>query len=280
MITAPVNHIIPQSCVDGPGNRSVVFFQGCNFNCRYCHNPETIHQCQNCGLCVAGCPTGALSTENGLVSWQEELCVGCDSCLRACPHGSSPRVSMLSTDQVMARVAENMPFIRGITVSGGECSLYHAFVAELFTKARALGLGTLMDSNGSYDFSADPQLLALCDGVMLDGKAFDPQAHLALTDASNQMVLQNAVFLARQNKLQELRTVVALGLPNEETVVGFARLLAPHLARQDVLYKLIRYRASGVRTCYSAQLATPPMAEMERLRGLVQACGFSNISIV
>ena len=41
MITAPVNKIIPFSSVDGPGNRTAVFFQGCNWDCCYCHNPET-----------------------------------------------------------------------------------------------------------------------------------------------------------------------------------------------------------------------------------------------
>lgn len=30
------------SCVDGPGNRFVVFLQGCNLNCLFCHNPQTI----------------------------------------------------------------------------------------------------------------------------------------------------------------------------------------------------------------------------------------------
>ena len=37
-----VRNIITHSAVDGPGNRLVVFLQGCNFNCLYCHNPETI----------------------------------------------------------------------------------------------------------------------------------------------------------------------------------------------------------------------------------------------
>ena len=33
---------IPFSNVAGPGNRFVVFLQGCNFDCVACHNPQTI----------------------------------------------------------------------------------------------------------------------------------------------------------------------------------------------------------------------------------------------
>ena len=47
VMKAPVNKIIPFSNVDGPGNRTSIFFQGCPFNCRFCHNPETIHLCRS-----------------------------------------------------------------------------------------------------------------------------------------------------------------------------------------------------------------------------------------
>lgn len=59
-ITAPVNKIISFSAVDGFGNRTAIFLQGCNQNCWYCHNPETIHHCTACGACVEACPAGAL----------------------------------------------------------------------------------------------------------------------------------------------------------------------------------------------------------------------------
>lgn len=36
-----INSIFTGSALDGPGVRSVVFFQGCPLRCAYCHNPET-----------------------------------------------------------------------------------------------------------------------------------------------------------------------------------------------------------------------------------------------
>ena len=40
-MTGYINSIETMGLVDGPGIRFVVFMQGCNLRCIYCHNPET-----------------------------------------------------------------------------------------------------------------------------------------------------------------------------------------------------------------------------------------------
>jgi pyruvate formate lyase activating enzyme len=42
LVMLNINSFQSLGAVDGPGVRFVVFMQGCNFKCRYCHNPETI----------------------------------------------------------------------------------------------------------------------------------------------------------------------------------------------------------------------------------------------
>ncbi|MBQ6121869.1 MAG: radical SAM protein, partial [Clostridia bacterium] len=136
---APVNRIIPFSNVDGPGNRTALFFQGCPFNCLYCHNPETIRMCAHCGACVAGCPVGALSVNAaGEVVWDSRACVGCDACIKTCPNDASPRIRWMSVEDVMKEVRRAAPYIQGITTSGGECTLYADFLTELFNEVKKL----------------------------------------------------------------------------------------------------------------------------------------------
>ncbi|MDD5955085.1 MAG: YjjW family glycine radical enzyme activase [Firmicutes bacterium] len=279
MSTAIVNKVIPFSSVDGPGNRTAIFLQGCNFNCKYCHNPETIAACIHCGACVPFCKPQALKMENGKVTYDITKCVLCDECFHHCPHGSSPRTREMTAPQVMELVRRNMPFIRGITVSGGECTRWPDFLRELLTLARAEGLSTLLDSNGSYDFSADPRLMAVTDGVMLDVKAWSAQEHMAMTGQDNHMVLQNLRYLAGQRKLTEVRTVVVPGLYDcRGTVEQVSRLLS-ETHSTDTRYKIIRFRPMGVRETYK-HLTEPTDAFLQELRKLAESFALENVITV
>lgn len=245
MMRAPVNRIISFSNVDGPGNRTALFFQGCPYNCLYCHNPETIHLCVSCGACVPGCPAKALSVSaEGKVIWDVKACVGCDACIRTCPNDASPRVRWMTVDELMGEVRRAAPYIDGVTTSGGECTLYAEFLVELFGRVRELGKTCLIDSNGSYDFERGAALLAACDGVMLDVKAVEPEWCARLLGHSPDGMLRNLDFLLRAGKLQEVRTVV---FPDHDRENAATVRYVAECIGDACDYKIIRYRPFGVR---------------------------------
>lgn len=277
---AHVNRIIPFSSVDGPGNRTAVFLQGCNLNCLYCHNPETRALCVHCGACVAKCPEGALRMEKGKVIFDPVKCKGCDTCIMTCPNDSSPRTRLMTAKALMNEIEKQMPFIRGITVSGGECMLYPDFLTELFKLCKEKGLHTLIDSNGSVDFEPFQELLDVTDGVMLDIKAYRSDEHRKVTGSDNEEILKNAVYLAARGKLFEIRTVVVEELFDPEEVICN---IADHLYKvtdiAKLRYKLIAYRPYGVRESYR-YFKVPEEATMQKLKKVAQDAGFKDIIII
>lgn len=275
---APINRIIPFSNVDGPGNRMAIFFQSCPFECMYCHNPETIRMCVACGKCVEQCPVQALKKEGTQILWDESKCVQCDTCIKVCPNLSSPKIRWMTTDDLMEEIKKVRIFIRGITVSGGECTQHRDFLVELFTKVKQLGLTCLIDSNGSYDFSQDSELMDVCDGVMLDVKATNDDFHQKLTHADNALVMKNLEVLLEHKKLEEVRTVILPTFPdfNEETVRTVSRII-----QGKCRYKLLRYRPFGVRTeglDFCGQIITSE-AEAERLKAIAKEEGSDSVII-
>ena len=46
--------------------------------CRHCEEP----------LCVKSCITGALSIQDGVIQVDQDKCVGCYTCIMACPYGA------------------------------------------------------------------------------------------------------------------------------------------------------------------------------------------------
>lgn len=284
MMKAPVNKIIPFSAVDGPGNRTSVFLQGCNINCLYCHNPETRKTCMGCGDCVGACPAGALSISETAgkrtVIYDPSKCVSCDTCIRLCTHDASPRILYMTPEETFEKIARQIPFIRGVTVSGGECTLYPEFLTELFTICKAGGLDTMLDSNGTLDFKQYPELLEATDGVMLDIKAFSEEDHKKVTGAGNRRILENARYLASVGKLFEVRTVVVPGLFDPEfTIREASAMLKPFQTVKKIQYKIIAYRPMGVRAEY-AGFPVPDETLLNHLAQIAREEGMEKIVII
>ena len=263
MYSADVNKIIPFSSVDGPGNRTAIFLQGCNFNCKYCHNPETRNLCINCMDCVPTCPTAALSVKDGKVAFEPQKCIACDTCIKVCRHGATPRIVKMTSKETFDKICENVPFMR-----------------EVFTLCKQAGLSTMIDSNGSIDFGKFDDLLEVCDGVMLDIKAYDYNEHIKVTDVGNDVVLNNARYLAKIGKLFEVRTVVVPELFDfRKTVEDTSRELAPFLKISNIRYKIIAYRKNGVRKEYR-DFRSPTNEEMNEAKDIAIKNEFSDIVLI
>jgi pyruvate formate lyase activating enzyme len=280
MIKSKINKIIDSSVVDGPGNRTAIFFQGCNFNCKYCHNPETINHCVNCLKCVDNCPSHALTVIDGKVIWDKDTCIDCDNCIRTCEFNASAKIQILSVEDLVNHIKKNIPFIKGITTSGGECTLQKDFLIELFQETKKLGLSNFIDSNGSIRFSNYPELMKYTDAVMLDIKSIDYDEHIELTSKSNKLVLENAKYLASIGKLFEIRTVVIDDyLDNRKTVYKITNILKEYQKISEIRYKIIRYRAFGVREKFR-NMSAPSEEEMNNLKCIANKNGFANVLLV
>lgn len=221
---ALVRKIIAQSTVDGPGNRTAIFLQGCNIRCAYCHNPETQAM------------QDAEATE-------------------------------MSVAEVMTEVRKGIPFIRGITVSGGECMLQAEFLTELFNAVKALAkevhhpLTCLIDSNGTLPFARYPQLMEVCDGVMLDVKAWDSETYHLLTQARNdEVVKENLVWLLQHHLLTEVRIVCLPGKVDVEQILRNIAKTSDSIGEKAPV-RLLRFRPHGV----IGEFAGHPMPSDEQM---------------
>lgn len=282
--TATVSRWLPFSCVDGPGNRLVLFLQGCNFRCPGCHNPHTIGLCDHCGDCVPGCPSGALTPIDGRVRWQASLCTHCDRCLDACPRSASPKTHQMSVAEVLVLLRRYGPLLTGITVSGGEATTQLPFVVALFAAIKAAPdlahLTCLLDSNGSLGETGWQRLLPVLDGAMIDLKGWRESVHHSLTGQGRERVLASLQLLARAGKLAELRLLQVPGRSDfldaggelDAGLAAFLQTLGP------VPIRLNGFRHHGVRgEAMGWQEAA--MEELDRLSNALKVKGFGPVAL-
>ena len=241
MQRAVINRWINFSPIDGPGNRTVIFLQGCNLNCSYCHNPETIE------------------------TYYDE---------KSIPES----IYLLNVDELIEKIKQNFAYISGITVSGGEPLLQVEFLKELFSKTKKLGLSNFIDTNGTIPLAEQKTLLDLTDGVMIDFKASN-KCDLVKATGSDKLdiIKENIILLDGLGLLHEIRTVVAESLVDyEKNISEIASFIAN--INPEIQYKLIGFRNHGVND--AEDIKEPSSEKMNSLVKLVRTKGCNNIQIV
>lgn len=222
---ALVADIVRSSVVDGPGNRFVLFLQGCNFDCLACHNPHTIERV----------PT---RSNTGGSRW-------------------------MTLDQVLDEIRREEPFISGVTVSGGEATVQWRFVADLFgaigRDPELAHLTRFVDTNGETPAEAWRVLTPVTDAAMIDLKAFDPDVHAFLTGRGNARVLDSIRTLASLGKLHEVRLLIIPGVNDrDDHLAATARFLTD--VDPDVRIRVLGFRHHGTRAVADAFTEPDPAA--------------------
>ena len=271
---------LQSSAVDGPGNRYVIFLQGCNFDCVACHNPTTIGRCDACGACVDACPHGALSfPEVGVVAYEEAACDHCRACVAPCPIDSDPAIRVVSAEAVVDEIRSVAGFLSGVTVTGGEPTMQLDALVALFTAIKAdpglRRLTTLVDSNGTLDRAGWERLLPVTDGAMIDLKAASPDLHERMTGHGNEPVKRSIELLAPTGKLAEVRLLVIEGVTDTddelEAWAAFVTGVDPQIP-----VRVMTFRHQGTRPQAQEWPETSPEA-VENVRDRLAGLGLETI---
>ena len=212
MLTAKITDIQHFNVHDGPGIRTVVFFQGCPLRCRWCQNPETISLepkmlynpalCIGCGACISACPSGSLSEEGGAFRYDPLKCLRCGSCQAQCFTRSRKLSSAVMTlDQVYDQVMKDQVVYRksggGITVSGGEPLLHIDFNTALLARVKASGVTTAVETAGYVPWEYFERIAGYVDTFLFDLKMHDVNAHRRWTGVDNGRIKENLRRLCR-----------------------------------------------------------------------------------
>lgn len=230
----PVKQIIPFANVDGKGNRTAIFVQGCNLNCIYCHNPETI----------------------------KLPCAETDE-------------TKYTLEELINIIKQYSPYIRGITVSGGEATLYSSYITKLFKEVKKLGLTCYVDTNGIFNKEKIHDLIEVTDKFLFDVKGINSLSKVTRKDI--EFSFDNLEYLLKLDKIEEVRTVCIKDyIDLEDTVTAVSNAIK---GNNNVIYKLIRvhYRGLKKEQVLNIKESIPSKKEMIELENLAKSIGVKNV---
>jgi pyruvate formate lyase activating enzyme len=203
------------STEDGPGIRTTVFFKQCPLNCIWCHNPESIlkkpqlewfkHKCIGCSTCIESCKQNALSFDNNGLIIDREKCNECRVCVEECPSTALNMLGKLwNLEDLFYEIEKDKVYYTksqgGVTVSGGEPTQQPDFVKDFLRKCKENGISTALDTCGYSSKKVYEQILPFTDLVLLDIKHIDSDKHKDYTGVSNEIILENAIWISNNLK--------------------------------------------------------------------------------
>ena len=225
------------SMENGPGLRTTLFFAGCSLSCPWCHNPEGQpdkpvlfyfrDRCIQCGNCEYVCEDNALDydPETG-PKINYDNCTACGKCADVCPADSLlMSAKQYSVKDIMEILLRDRPYFDrsqgGVTLSGGEPLAQDLEELEVLMKEiKWEKIDLSIDTSGAVPRSNLETALKYADSFLYDLKHLDPAKHKEFTKIDNEQILDNLIWLAKQDTALHIRIPVIPGFNGKEEELG------------------------------------------------------------